>query len=110
MNLISFEDFKKVVLKVGKILEVEEHPKADKLYIIKVDIGNNEIRTIVAGIKEHYKDKNYLIGKNVVVVSNLSPREIRGVKSEGMLLASFDNNGLTLITTDKDISPGCVVS
>ncbi len=110
MEPISFDDFKRVSLKVGKILEVTDHPNADKLYLMKVDIGNNEVRTIVAGIKEYYKDKNSLIGKNVVVVSNLTYREIRGIKSEGMLLASSNNNELTLITTDRDISAGSIVS
>lgn len=110
MESINFEDFKKVLLKVGTILDVSDHPNADKLYVIKVGIGNNETRTIVAGIKEYYKDKNSLIGKNVIVVSNLNYREIRGIKSEGMLLASSNNNELTLITTDRNIPAGSIVS
>lgn len=109
MDLISFDDFKKVSMKIGKVLEVADHPNADKLYVLKVDIGG-EVRTVVAGIKKYYPDKDLLVGKNVVVVVNLSPREIRGIKSEGMLLASSNNDELTLLTTDKNIPAGSIVS
>ena len=86
-DIITFEEFKKVDLRIGKILEVEDHPNADKLYILTVDIGQ-EKRKMVAGIKKWYS-KEELIGKEVVIVSNLEPKVIRGVESKGMIIKIF---------------------
>src|SRR6056297_660053 len=100
-NLVDIKEFGKIDLTAGKILNVEDIEKADKLYKIKVDIGS-EKRQIVAGIKKYYS-KEELIGKNIVIVSNLKPAKLMGVKSEGMLLAAKSENNLTLVTyTDKD--------
>ena len=104
--MVIFEDFKKLEIKVGKILEVNDHPNADKLYILKVNTG--EERVIVAGIKNSYS-KEELIGKKIIVVCNLEPREIRGVKSQGMLLAAPEKNEYVLLTVDKDVLEGSVV-
>jgi len=101
--MASFEDFKKLEIKVGKILEVNDHPNADKLYILKVNTG--EERTIVAGIKNSYS-KEKLIGKKIIVVCNLEEKELRGVKSQGMLLAAPNKNKYILLTTDKDVEEG----
>ena len=103
--MITFEDFKKIELKVGKILEVNDHPDADKLYILKVDTG--EERTIIAGIKKGYS-KEELVGKKIIVVCNLEEKELRGVLSQGMLLAVGD--GPFLLTVDKDVEVGKRVS
>jgi len=105
--MIPFEDFKKLEIKVGKILEVEDHPNADKLYLIKVDTG--EKRRLVAGIKNYYK-KEELIGKKIIVICNLEQREIRGIKSEGMLLAAQDENTVSLLTVDKNVKEGSKIS
>jgi len=106
--LISFADFKKMELKVAKILEVEDIPGKDKLYKIKIDLGSEQ-RQIVAGIKPFYT-KDELTGKNVIVVANLEPAVIAGVKSEAMLLAAKDNEGrYALVTIADNVAPGTVV-
>lgn len=101
---ITINDFKKIDLRVGKVLSAEEIPGADKLLKIRVNF-NSEERTLVAGIKEHYSPDD-LIGKNIVVVFNLEPAKIRGIQSQGMLLAASDNNKVVLLTTEKEINPG----
>ncbi len=95
---IDFEDFTKVDLVVGKILEAKEHPNADKLLVFKVDIGEDEPRTIVSGIKKWYAPED-LLGKNVIVVRNLAPRKMRGIESQGMLLAADFDDDLSLLST-----------
>jgi len=101
---ISIEDFKKIDLRVGKVLAAEDVPGTDKLLKITVDF-NSETRTLVAGIKKHYSPEE-LIGKNIVVVFNLEPAKIRGIKSQGMLLAASDNEKVVLLTTDRKIDAG----
>jgi len=103
--LISIDDFDKVELVVGKILEAKKHPKADKLLVFKVDIGS-EVRQIVSGIAKFYKPEE-LVGKKVVVVKNLTPIKLRGEDSCGMLLcaANDDDSALELLNVDK-LNPG----
>lgn len=103
---IKIDDFDKLDLVVGKILEVKDHPDADRLLVFKVDIGS-ETRTIVSSIKEFYK-KEDLVGKNIAVIKNLKPVKMRGILSEGMLLAAGDD--AVLLTTIKDCKPGTVIS
>lgn len=103
---IKIDDFEKLDLVVGKILEAKDHPDADRLLVFKVDIGS-ETRTIVSGIKEFYK-KEDLVGKNIVVIKNLKPVKMRGILSEGMLLAA--GKDAALLTTIKDCKPGTVIS
>lgn len=88
MEKIGFDDFVKLDLRIGEIKSVENHPNADKLLVMKVDLGS-EIgeRTICAGLKEYYS-KEYLVGKKAVFIVNLEPRTIRGVESNGMILAA----------------------
>jgi len=106
---IQFEDFMKVEMKTGKILSVEEHPNADKLWVIKLQDTPESTRTICAGLKGIY-DKEKLEGMNVVYVANLEPRKLRGIISEGMLLAADDGNGnVKLLTPEGDISTGSLV-
>ena len=107
MGEISFEEWKKVDLRIAKIIDVKDHPNADKLYVIKISLGNEE-RTIVAGIKPWYK-KEELIGKKVVIVANLQPKNLRGIESKGMLLAAEYENNVVLLTIDKDIAEGAKV-
>jgi methionyl-tRNA synthetase len=107
MGEISFEEWKKVDLRIAKIIDVKDHPNADKLYVIKISLGNEE-RTIVAGIKPWYK-KEELIGKKVVIVANLQPKNLRGIESRGMLLAAEYENNVVLLTIDKDIAEGAKV-
>jgi methionyl-tRNA synthetase len=106
---ISFDDFKKIDLRVAQIKECEEVPGADRLYKLTIDSG--EERQIVAGIKAYYT-KEELVGKKIIIVANLEPRPLRGIMSHGMLLAasSEDKSSVVLITPDKDIANGAVVS
>ena len=106
--MISFEDFSKVDLKIGKVLEVAEHPNADKLYVLKVDIGEGEVRQLVAGIREHYKPQD-LEAKSVVVVTNLEPKAVRGVESQGMLLAAQSVDRVVYLTPEKEMPPGSII-
>ena len=106
--MISFNDFKEMELGVGTIKDVQDHPDADKLYVVKVSLGDNEIQ-LVAGIKPYYEKEN-LIGKQVVVVLNLEPAVIRGVESSGMLLVVKDSNGMTMLTTEKRVEDGSSIS
>jgi len=103
--MIKFDDFEKVELKVGEILEVEDVSGADRLYKLKVNTG--EERTLVAGIKKHYS-KEELIGKKIIVICNLEERKLKGITSEGMLLAASDEDkeNVVLLTVDKDIENG----
>lgn len=87
-EMLSLNEFQKVDMRVGTITEVKDHPNADKLYVLEVDLGN-ECRQLVAGLRDKYK-KEQLEGKQVIVMMNLEPRELRGVKSHGMLLAAED--------------------
>ena len=105
--MITFDDFKKLELRTAKIVDVKDHPDADRLYVIEVEIAQ-EKRQVVAGIKSSYQPED-LIGKSVVVVVNLEPATIRGVESNGMILAASDDNGLSVITLDKDVLSGSLV-
>lgn len=105
---ISYEDFDKIDLRVGKVLDAEKVPKADKLLKLTVDLGF-EKRTILSGIAEYYKPEE-LVGKLVTVVANLAPRKIRGIESQGMLLMAGNDFGkLYSVGSEKDIEPGSVV-
>ena len=104
---ITIDDFDKLDLVVGQIISAEKHPKADKLLVFKVNIGN-EVRQIVSGIAKWYKPED-AVGKKVVVVKNLKPVKLRGVESQGMLLCASDKDdkNLELITTS--LNPGDIV-
>ena len=106
---IDFEDFMKVEMKTGKVISVEEHPNADKLYVVTIQDGPDSTRTVCAGLKEHY-DPSDLEGLNVIFVANLEPRKLRGVLSEGMLLAADDGDGnVSILTTKGEIESGSTV-
>ena len=109
MDNVTFDDFKKIDLRVAEIKTCEDVPGADKLYRLTIDVG--EERTIVAGIKQHYT-KEELVGKKIVVITNLEPRTIRGIISHGMLLAasSPDQTSVVLVEADRDIPSGSTVS
>ena len=105
-SYIEFEDFMKVDMQTGTILKVENHPNADKLYVVTIEDGPDSTRTVCAGLKEHYSVDD-LVGKSVIFVANLKPRKLRGIMSEGMMLAAEDSEGkVTLLTTDSDIVAG----
>jgi methionyl-tRNA synthetase len=106
---ITFEEFKKLELKVAEIKTVEDIEGADKIYKLTVDCG--EERVLVAGIKPWYT-KEELVGKKVAMVANLEPRTIRGVESHGMVLAASnsDRSALTVLTVDKEVPKGSGIS
>lgn len=105
--MIVFEEFKKLELKVATVKEVDDHPDADKLYVLKIEVGEIS-KQIVAGIKQHYS-KEELLGKQIIVVNNLEPVVLRGVESQGMLLAASDENTLAILCPDKKVASGCTV-
>lgn len=105
---LPLEDFKKIELRVAKILEVHEVAGADRIWKLLIDVGT-EKKEIVAGIKAAYPAKESLIGKSVVVVNNLEPAVIRGVESKGMLLAAKDAGTLTILTLEREVPPGSLV-
>lgn len=103
---ITKEDFDKLDLRIGKILEVEDHPNANKLYVLKVDLNEPQLRTIIAGLKPYYK-KEDLLNKKAVFVANLEPTNLRGIESDGMILAADNNQGKVIfLVTEKDIEVG----
>lgn len=107
-DLISFAEFQKLKLRVVKIDAAERVKGADRLLQLQISLGDEQ-RQIVAGIAEFYEPDD-LVGQQIVVVANLEPATIRGVESQGMLLAASDDNGLTLVTPDGEISDGAEVS
>lgn len=103
---ISVDDFFKAELRVGKVVECEKVPKADKLLCSKIDVGEGRLRTVVSGIAKYYSPEQ-MVGKNVVLVSNLKPVKLRGILSEGMILCAEDKDGrLSVISPDGDVAPG----
>lgn len=110
MGKISFSDFQKLDLVVGEIIDVKDHPNANKLYILMIDVGN-KIKQSCAGLKEFYSAEE-LKGKKVVVVNNLEEAVLRGEKSECMILAAdgiSDGNGISIIIPEKDMPNGTKV-
>ncbi len=108
LNLVTIDDFKKFDFQVAEVLEAKKVKDSIKLIEIKIKIGE-EIRTIVAGIGEHYKEEE-LIGKKIVVLRNLEPKKLKGIESQGMLLAAHKDGKLVLLTVDKDIDSGAKIS
>jgi methionyl-tRNA synthetase len=105
--VISIDQFKTVELRVATVTSAEPHPNADRLVVLKVDLGSEQ-RQIVAGIKKHY-DPASLVGTQVVVVANLEPVTLRGVESQGMLLAASHEETLVVLRPDKPIAAGATV-
>lgn len=109
--LITYEQFSALDLRIGRVLEAGPHPNADKLLVVKVDLGPMGIRQIIAGIRAYYPPEQ-LVGKSVVVVTNLQPRMMRGLESQGMLLAASEGEPPTdviVLVPDKPVSAGSLV-
>ncbi len=105
--MASYEEFQKLEIKIAEIEGVEPHPNADRLYILKIKVG--EVRKqIVAGIRAHYTEEE-LKGKKIVIIDNLDPAVIRGVESQGMLLAASNDTMLTRVCPDRPIADGAKV-
>jgi methionyl-tRNA synthetase len=104
-SFIEIDDFAKVDLRVGQVLSAERIPKADKLLLMKVDIGEEQPRQILAGIAQYYEPEK-LIGRKVVIVANLKPRKLRGLESQGMVVAaSYGEEGRPVIATFTEDVP-----
>jgi methionine--tRNA ligase beta chain len=105
--MATIEEFRKLEFKIGVIKEVNDHPDADRLFVIIVDLGD-KTKQVVAGIKNSYA-KEDLIGKQVVVVDNLDPAVLRGVESQGMLLAASDDSGVVIVSPQRNVKLGSTV-
>jgi methionyl-tRNA synthetase len=106
--MISIEDFRKIDLRVATVKSAEPHPNADKLLVLQVDLGG-ESRQICAGIRNHYAPQE-LVGKQIVVVANLETAKLRGLDSQGMLLAASDEDQVIILTPEKTVQAGAKVS
>jgi len=105
---VSIDDFAKLEFRVARVLHAEPHPKADKLLVLTVKVGPEQ-RTIVSGIKQHYAPDD-LIGRQVVIVANLKPVKLRGIESQGMILAAEDADGaLALVALERELADGSEV-
>ena len=111
MNQISFNEWKKLEIRVGKILKVERVPKTDKLYKLQVDIGKEKPIQIVTGLVPHYQEEE-LQDRKIIVLVNLEPAKFAGEVSEGMLLCAVDetDDKCVLLSVEKDIKVGSIVT
>lgn len=108
---ISYDEFAKLDLRVGEIKDVKDHPNAEKLLVLTVNLGEDEDRTIVAGLRNYY-EKDDLKGKKAVFVANLQPAKLRGVESNGMILAAANeqHTEVNILLIDGDMKPGTKIS
>ena len=104
-SYITIDDFSKVELRTAKVLEAERMPKSQKLLKLKVDAGDPEPRTILAGIAESYEPEA-LVGKSIVIVANLAPRKMMGLESQGMVLAASPDGGKAFVLNSDPAPPG----
>src|SRR3954468_6984989 len=110
-STIQYDDFAKLDLRVATVLECKPHPNADKLLVLQIDLGS-EHRQICAGLRLHYPDPQELVGKQIIVVANLAPRQMRGEISNGMLLAATDpaTAKVIIISPSGSTAPGSKVN
>jgi len=102
--MITIQDFKKIEIIVARIKEAKIHPNADKLYVLMVDTGT-ETKQLVAGIRQSYTTEQ-LVGRQIVMVNNLEPATIRGEESQGMALAATDEQGISLLALEREVTLG----
>ena len=108
-GIVSFSDWEKIDLRVGQIVKVEDIEGADKLYKLTIDLGEIGKRIVCAGLKQHY-DKNDLLDKRIILFVNLTPRKMKGIESQGMILAADDDKGnVVLISPEDEIELGSKV-
>ena len=106
--MINFDDFKKLDLRIAKILKAEKIEGSNKLLKFQIDIGDEE-KQLVAGLAGHYNPED-LVGREIVVVVNLEPKKLMGVESQGMLLAASRDDDIVLLQPDREIEPGSKIS
>lgn len=107
--MVNYDDFAKLEIKIGTILTAEIVPEADKLLKLTVDVGEENPRQIVSGIREFFPNLEILIGKQCPFLTNLEPRTIRGLESQGMILAVGANDEFTLLSPDKTMPVGALI-
>jgi len=105
--MATIDDFRKIELKIAQIKDAQDHPNADKLLVLSVDVGD-KTKQVVAGIKSSYV-KEGLIGKYVVLVDNLDSIQLRGVESQGMVLAGSDESGIVIVSPERPLKLGSLV-
>jgi methionyl-tRNA synthetase len=105
--MVSISEFQQLDLRVGEVISADPAEGSDKLFVLQVDIGGRQVQ-LVAGIKGQYS-ADELVGKKIVVIANLDPAKIRGIESQGMLLAAVDGQTVSLLTLDKDVPVGSKV-
>src|SRR5262245_8187362 len=105
---ITIADFKRIDLRVARVLEARPHPNADKLILLKVDVGDQQ-KQIIAGIRQWYAPET-LVGRLIIVVNNLQPAMLRGEESNGMLLAATSGGQVIFLTPERDCLPGSKIS
>jgi methionyl-tRNA synthetase len=106
--MITFDEFRKVDLRTATVVEAHPHPNADKLLVIRADLGELGERQLVAGIRPWYSPEE-LVGKSIIVVANLAPAKLRGEESQGMLLAVQDGDDVRIVTAEGAVGPGLQV-
>ena len=106
--LVSIADFKRIDLRVARVLEARAHPNADKLILLKVDVGEQQ-KQIIAGLRQWYAPET-LVGRLIIVVNNLQPAMLRGEESNGMLLAATSADQVIFLTPERDCLPGSKIS
>ncbi|MCL4366335.1 methionine--tRNA ligase subunit beta [Patescibacteria group bacterium] len=106
--MINIEDFSKIELKVGTVLEAEEVEDSEKLIKLKVDLGEENSRQILAGVKQWYKPADF-VGKQVIVVANLESKTMMGLESQGMMLAADSERGPVFLTVPQEVPPGAKI-
>lgn len=106
--MITIDDFKKIHIQLGTIVEAEIVPDADKLLRLKIDFGT-DVRQVVSGIRAYYPDPSALVGKQIPVLTNLEPRTIKGLESNGMIVAAGDGDDFTLLESAKQVTNGTAV-
>lgn len=107
--MINYDDFAKLEIRVGEITAVEIMEDADRLLKLTVNLGEEKPRTIVSGIREYFPDEQALVGKHIPILANLEPRTLRGVTSEGMILAASTDEGFSLLEATTPLTPGAGV-
>lgn len=107
--MITLEDFKKIEIKIGKILSAEKVPETDKLLKLSVDFGEETPRQIVSGISTYFPEVDVLIGKKCAFVANLEPRTIKGLESNGMILAVSGEDFFSLLEVTENVIPGASI-
>lgn len=104
-KMITFDDFKKVEIRVGEILEAERIEESEKLLKLKVSFGAEDVRQVISGIKKYF-DPSDLVGKKAMFVTNLEPRSIMGLESQAMILGIADGESFALLSPHIDVTPG----